>query len=86
MTDPPFGRRLGAQGACAVNTVKFNFICRAGHDGADINRDGPTITLVSKQWAYCSRGAMTDHDWSPLDIALAIEEIQAKGIAHKALT
>lgn len=67
-----------------MNSVKFSFICRAGHDGADTNRDGPTITLVAKQWAYCARGASTDHDWAQLELALALEELQAKAIARKA--
>ena len=68
-----------------MNSVKFSFICHADHDGAYTNRDGPTITLVAKQWAYCARGATQDHDWAALELALALEDLQAKAIARKAV-
>ena len=67
-----------------MNSVKFYMVCHARHDGSTtLNREGPTITLVTKEWAYCGRGATDGHDWRPLDVPLSLEELHAKGMTHR---
>lgn len=42
----------------------IEFVCWLSHDGDDgRNRDGPTITLVEKTWAYCGAGGSDGHHW-----------------------
>ena len=43
--------------------AKIEFICASAHQGEDVNRDGPAITLNEKLWAYCGRGGISGHAW-----------------------
>ncbi len=65
-----------------LNTAKFLFVCAAAHDGAQRSREGPAITLVSRQWAYCVRGGLDGHDWREVDGGMTLEELQTKSVAR----
>ncbi len=42
------------------------YICVATHESEVAGREGPTITLVERAWAYCRRGGFADHHWQHL--------------------
>lgn len=52
----------------------IEFICGSAHQGEDITRDGPAITLNEDRWAYCLRGGRTGHVWKRIAPA-TIEEL-----------
>jgi hypothetical protein len=41
----------------------IEFVCIATHE----RRSDPSITLEQKSWAYCSWGALADHQWTRID-------------------
>ena len=43
--------------------ASIEYVCGSAHQSENINRDGPTITLHEKRWAYCPRGDVDDHSW-----------------------
>jgi hypothetical protein len=47
--------------------AKIQFVCNSAHQGEDVNRDGPAITLNESLWAYCSRGGLTGHVWQRIE-------------------
>ena len=65
---------------------KINFVCRSEHDGEDCGRDGPTITLVEKLWAYCPRAGYQNHDWRSLGDGVPLAELSVRVLSGKALT
>ena len=54
--------------------ARIEFVCGAAHQGEDVNRDGPAITLNGHLWAYCPRGGITGHVWMRIAPA-TLEEI-----------
>ena len=66
-----------------MDGVKFHFFCRAAHDGVERSHDGPTITLVTRQWAYCRGGATEHHDWQALDAGATLDELRARSLTDR---
>jgi hypothetical protein len=60
--------------------ARIEFVCAVNHNGEDISRDGPTITLNEKAWAYCSRGGFDKHRWERIP-PQSISELRVK--AHR---
>jgi hypothetical protein len=64
--------------------ARIEFICTSAHEGEDINRDGPAITLNEHLWAYCSRGGLTDHVWQRI-APTTLDEIAIASHRHTAI-
>ena len=63
--------------------AKFEFICGSGHQGEDVNRDGPAITLNEHLWAYCPNGGITGHVWQRIT-PTTLDEIAISSHRHTA--
>jgi hypothetical protein len=55
--------------------ASIEFICGVSHSGEDTNRDGPTITLNGRAWAYCAHGGIEAHEWHPI-VPMTLDELQ----------
>jgi len=57
----------------------IEYVCRAQRD----RRDEPSVTLEQGFWAYCSRGATAQHQWTRID-PTALEALRPEKLARVA--
>jgi len=50
----------------------IEYVCTAQHK----RRDDPSVTLEQGSWAYCSYGAVADHQWTKID-PTAVEALRS---------
>jgi hypothetical protein len=50
----------------------IEYVCTARHD----RREEPSVTLEQGSWAYCSWGAISEHQWTRID-PTAVEALRA---------